>query len=85
MINEVPVGDAGAKVDHVVIGPSGVFTIDTKNLTGKVWVGPKSILYNRRSTDFLPRATARRGVHRDSSRPRSDEPSRFEVLAEVLR
>ena len=58
VINEVPVGDAGSKVDHVVIGPSGVFTINTKNLTGKVWVGPKSILYNRRSTDFLPRATA---------------------------
>jgi Nuclease-related domain len=61
VINEVPVGDAGAKVDHVVIGPSGVFTINTKNLTGKVWVGPKSILYNRRSTDFLPRATAEAG------------------------
>lgn len=58
VINEVPVGVAGANVDHVVIGPSGVFTINTKNLSGKVWVGPKSILYNRRSTDFLPRASA---------------------------
>lgn len=58
VINEVPVGDAGANVDHVVVGPSGVFTINTKNLSGKVWVGPKSILYNRRSTDFLPRASA---------------------------
>lgn len=58
VINDVPAGDAGANVDHLVIGPAGVFTINTKNLTGKVWVGPKSILYNRRSTDFLPRASA---------------------------
>jgi hypothetical protein len=55
---DIPVGDAGANIDHLVIGPSGVFTITTKNLTGKVWVGPKSILHNRRRTDFLPKASA---------------------------
>ena len=58
VLNDVPVGDAGTNVDHLVIGPAGVFTINTKNLTGKVWVGPKSILHNRRRTDFLAKASA---------------------------
>jgi hypothetical protein len=58
VINGVPAGDAGANIDHLVVGPAGVFTINTKNLTGKVWVGPKSILHNRRRTDFLPKAFA---------------------------
>jgi hypothetical protein len=58
VFHDIPVGDAGATIDHLVVGPSGVFTITTKNLTGKVWVGPKSILHNRRRTDFLPKASA---------------------------
>lgn len=58
VLNDVRVGDAGATIDHLVIGPGGVFTISTKNLTGKVWVGSKSILHNRRRTDFLADASA---------------------------
>ena len=58
VLNDVSVGDDGATIDHLVIGPRGVFTIKTKNLTGKVWVGPKSILHNRRRTDFLAKASA---------------------------
>ncbi len=58
VINDVPVGDADTNVDHLVVGPRGVFTINTKTLTGKVWVGPKSILHDRRRTDFLPAASA---------------------------
>jgi hypothetical protein len=57
VIDDVPVGDAGTDIDHVVVGPGGVFTINTKTLTGKVWVGPKSILHNRRRTDFLSKAS----------------------------
>ena len=58
VFHDILVGDADANIDHLAIGPSGVFTINTKNLTGKVWVGPKSILHNRRRTDFLPKASA---------------------------
>jgi hypothetical protein len=58
VVNDVPVGDGGASIDHLVVGPGGVFTIETKNLTGKVWVGPKSILHNRRRTDLVQKATA---------------------------
>jgi hypothetical protein len=58
VFHDLPVGDAGENIDHLVIGPAGVFTISTKDLTGKVWVGAKSILHNRRRTDFLPKASA---------------------------
>jgi len=58
VINDVHAGDAGANIEHLVVGPPGVFTINTKNLAGKVWVGPKSVLHNRRRTDFLPKAFA---------------------------
>jgi hypothetical protein len=58
VINDVPVGGVEANIEHLVVGPAGVFTINTKNLTGKVWVGPKSILHNRRRTDFLVKAAA---------------------------
>jgi hypothetical protein len=58
VFHDIPVGERGANIDHLVIGPGGVFTINTKNLTGKIWVGPKSVLHNGHRTDFLPKATA---------------------------
>jgi hypothetical protein len=58
VFHDVPVGDRGANVDHVVIGPSGVFTVNTKNVTGKLWVGAKSIRRNGHPTDYLRKATA---------------------------
>ena len=58
VFHDVPVGERGANIDHLVIGPGGVFTVNTKNLTGKVWVGPKSVLHNGHRTDFLRKATS---------------------------
>jgi hypothetical protein len=58
VFNNVPVGEAGTSVDNLVIGPGGVFTINTKILSGKIWLGPQSVLHNRRRTDFLARASA---------------------------
>jgi hypothetical protein len=54
--HDIPVRDPGANIDHVVVGPAGTFTIDTKSLTGKVWVGPASIRHNGHPTDFLRRS-----------------------------
>ena len=53
LFNDVPVGQRGANIDHVVIGPAGVFTINAKNLTGKVWVSPTEVRHNGHRTDFL--------------------------------
>ncbi|MBP2269266.1 hypothetical protein J3A64_004806 [Pseudarthrobacter sp. PvP004] len=39
VLHAVPVGAETADIDHVLIGPSGVFTINTKNHSGQgVWV-----------------------------------------------
>ena len=39
VLHSIPVGDRGSDIDHLVIGPAGVFTINTKNHpTAKVWV-----------------------------------------------
>lgn len=58
VVHDVPVGARGANVDHLVIGPGGVFTVSTKNLTGSIRVNPKTITNDGRRTRFLPRATA---------------------------
>jgi hypothetical protein len=43
-LHSIPVGSRGSDIDHVAIGPGGVFTINTKNHRGKkVWVGNRSI------------------------------------------
>ena len=52
VLHAVPVGTAGSDIDHLVIGPSGVFTINTKYHEGmKVWVGSKRVLVNGQRTD----------------------------------
>lgn len=53
-VNSVPVGRRGADVDHVLVGPGGVFTLNTKNHRGaNVWLADRALLVNRRRTDYL--------------------------------
>jgi Nuclease-related domain len=56
--HDVPIGDRGANIDHFVVGPGGVFTINTKDLTGEVRVTPRTITHNGRRTSFVPKAVA---------------------------
>jgi len=58
VFHDVPLGERGAIVDHVVIGPGGVFTIDTKDLTGAIRVNARSVVHNGRRTTFLAKASA---------------------------
>jgi hypothetical protein len=58
VFHDVPVGVRGGNIDHVVIGPGGVFTINTKNLSGAIRVNRRSIVHDGVRTDFLPKATA---------------------------
>lgn len=53
--HDVSVGERGANIDHVIVGPGGVFTLNSRNPTGMIWVGPRSILHNGHRTDFLPK------------------------------
>lgn len=57
VIHAVPVGDRGSDIDHLVVGPGGVFTINSKHHGGaKVWVGSKRLLVNGQRTDHLRNA-----------------------------
>jgi hypothetical protein len=45
VLHAVPVGKGSTDIDHVVVGPSGVFTINTKNHSGqRVWVANTSFM-----------------------------------------
>lgn len=48
--NDIPVGERGANIDHLVVDV-GIFTVNMKNLSGKVWVAPRTLLVNGRKAD----------------------------------
>ncbi|WP_400996726.1 nuclease-related domain-containing protein [Agromyces sp. GXQ0307] len=57
VLHSVPVGSGSSDLDHVVIGPAGVFTINTKHHRGQhVWVGAKRILVSGQRTNHLRNA-----------------------------
>ncbi len=56
VLHDLPLGSNGANLDHLVVGSPGVFSLNTKNLTGKVWVAERALLHNGHKTDFLPKA-----------------------------
>lgn len=54
VLHAVPVGDAHTDIDHIVIGPAGAFTINTKHHKGKtVWAGNRVLKINGQNTDHL--------------------------------
>jgi hypothetical protein len=56
VVHDLTVGRKGANLDHLVIGPPGVFVLNTKNLTGKLTVYEHAILQNGHKTTFVPAA-----------------------------
>jgi hypothetical protein len=47
IVHEIPVGENGAKIDHLVIGPRGVFIVDTTVHQGlPVWVSQRAFIVN---------------------------------------
>ncbi|GAA2035797.1 hypothetical protein GCM10009819_20400 [Agromyces tropicus] len=57
VLHSVPVGAGSSDLDHVVIGPPGVFTVNTKHHRGQdVWIGAKRILVAGQRTDHLRNA-----------------------------
>jgi hypothetical protein len=54
VLHAVPVGSRGSDIDHVVIGPPGVFTLNTKHHPGKsIWVAEKTLTVSGQRTDNL--------------------------------
>jgi hypothetical protein len=53
-LHAVPVGVRGSDIDHVVIGPGGVYTVNAKHHPGaSVWVGGNTVLVNGSKTWYV--------------------------------
>jgi len=54
VLHSVPIGERGSDIDHVALGPAGVFTINTKfHEDARIWVGSTRLLVNGQKTDHL--------------------------------
>ncbi len=54
VLHAVPVGSGDSDIDHLVIGPAGIFTINTKHHAGKkIWVGGAALKVNNFTTDHI--------------------------------
>lgn len=54
VIHAVPIGEAGSDIDHVVIGPAGVFTLNTKHHPkARVTVHQNAIYVNGKPQPYL--------------------------------
>lgn len=57
VLHSVPVGRGTSDIDHVVIGPPGVFTINTKYSPGRrVWVAGRGLLVGGVKTQYVNNA-----------------------------
>ena len=53
VFHDLPLGPSGVNVDHLIVGSSGVYSINTKNLRGKVWLADRALLVNGQKTKYL--------------------------------
>ncbi len=54
LLHAVRVGDRGSDIDHVVIGPGGVFTVNAKNHPhANVWVGGDTFMVNGQRLPYV--------------------------------
>ncbi|MFB4302188.1 nuclease-related domain-containing protein [Actinomadura sp. NTSP31] len=53
VLHAVPVGRNGADIDHVLIGPFGVITVNTKSTRAKVWVAENGMMVGATKVDYL--------------------------------
>jgi hypothetical protein len=59
VIQSVPVGTGDTDIDHVVIGPPGVFTLNTKNHPGgRVTVNAKAVYVNGTYQPYIAKSRA---------------------------
>jgi hypothetical protein len=53
LFHDVPIGSRGAGIDHVVVGPPGVFNVHTKHETRDVRISPTAVTVGGRARDYL--------------------------------
>lgn len=74
VIHDLTIGRRGANLDHLVIGPPGVFVLNTKHLTGSITVYEHAVLHNGHKTSYVPAAlrearTVQERLSRAAGRP----------------
>jgi len=58
VLHAVPVGAGTSDIDHVLIGPAGVFTLNTKNHAGQsVWVAGRTLMVSGKKQRHLYNAS----------------------------
>lgn len=56
--HSVPIGDKGSDIDHIILTPSGIYTINTKyHPNSKVWASSKAILVNGKKQPYYRNST----------------------------
>ncbi len=59
VLHSVPVGEGDADIDHVVIGPAGVVTMNTKHHPGhRVWVADRIFMVAGHKLPYIPKAAS---------------------------
>ena len=54
VLHAIPVGENGSDIDHVVVGPGGVFTINTKHHPNSaVWVGGNTFMVDGQRVPYV--------------------------------
>jgi hypothetical protein len=54
VLHAIPVGENGSDIDHLVIGPAGVFTLNAKHHPGaKIWVAGNTFMVNGHKQPYL--------------------------------
>lgn len=54
ILHSVPVGNRGSDIDHVLVGPGGVYTLNTKtHPDGKIWVSKTTVMVNGHKQPYL--------------------------------
>lgn len=54
VLHAVPVGSGNSDIDHVILGPGGIYTINTKNHSGKkIWIGGSTFLVNGYKQEYM--------------------------------
>lgn len=54
VLHSVPIGTRGSDIDHMLIGPGGVWTVNTKNHPGKkIWVSARQVRVSGQVVPYL--------------------------------
>jgi hypothetical protein len=85
VLHSLPVGRHGADIDHLVIGPGGVFTVNTKHhVDASLWVAGRTVLVSGHRTAMIAAAeTEARRVDRLIAGLLVDPPAVKPVVAVV--